>query len=232
MMALSRMSQGILKLDGLTSTLSMDGGEKMVQKRLQLLDMGRHLMNTMAVDSADDYDQKSITLTGVQTIIQEFQQALSAVTDIPATILFGRSPAGENATGEADFENYYNMVSRIQQRKLKPHLSRLLEILNACSEYQLHLPAEYTIEFCPLWNASDKEQAETAKLHAEALASEANAMNTLVQMGALDATEIRSTLKENGDYSIDDSLDGQVGIDESGSEEEMAVSAGAGTGIQ
>lgn len=231
-MALSRLSQGVLKLDNLANTMAMNGGEELVQKRLQLIDMARHLMNTLAIDITDEYDQKNITLAGVETIIQEFEQALSAVTDIPVTILFGRSPAGENATGDADFENYYNMVSRIQQRKLRPHLLRLLEILNACSEYGLNLPAEYTIKFCPLWNASEKEQAETDKLKSESRASEATALNTLVQMGALDASEARNTLKENGYYVIDDSLDGKVGIDENSSEEEMATPAGLGAGIQ
>lgn len=232
LMALSRMSQGVLKLDGLTNTLSTEGGEEMVQKRLQLIDMARHLMNTIAIDSVDDYEQKNITLSGISAITQEFQQALSAVTSIPVTILFGRSPAGQNATGDSDFENFYNMVQRIQQLKLRPHLLRLLEIVNACSDYSVHLPHEYTIEFKPLWNATDKEQAETDKLRADAKAQEANAMNTLVQVGALDASEVRDTLKENGDYTMDDSLDGQVGDVEGNTEEEMALSAGTGTGVQ
>lgn len=232
LMALSRMSQGILKLNELTNTLSMEGGEEMVQKRLQLIDMARHIMNTIAIDSTDDYDQKNITLAGVPNVLQEFQQALSAVTDIPITLLFGRSPAGQNATGDADFENYYNMVSRIQQRKLKPQLTKLLEILNACSEYHFNLPAEYTIEFKPLWNASEKEVAETDKLKAEARASEATAMNTLVQMQALDASEVRNTLKENGSYDIDSSLDGTVGNIEGNTEKENNVSNGPGAGVQ
>lgn len=35
---------------------------------------------------------------------------LSAVSEIPVTILFGRSPCGQNATGDSDFEQYYSMV--------------------------------------------------------------------------------------------------------------------------
>lgn len=44
---------------------------------------------------------------------------LSALTNIPQTILFGRSPAGMNATGESDFENYYNFIERIQKQDVK-----------------------------------------------------------------------------------------------------------------
>jgi len=63
--------------------------------------MARHLMNTIAIDGADEYDQKNLTVSGVKDIMNELQIALSAAADIPATVLFGRSPAGENATGHA-----------------------------------------------------------------------------------------------------------------------------------
>lgn len=207
LMALSRLSQGILKLDGLTSVLSQEGGDEIVERRLQLIDMARHMMNTIAIDSTDEYDQKNTTLAGVKEIQESFQQALSAVTDIPATILFGRSPAGQNATGKADFENYYNMVGRIQKYSLKPQLSRLIYLLGKCSQYRLHMPEAYTIVFNPLWNASDKEQAETENTKAQAISSTANAMNTLIQAGALDALEARATLKENGSFVMDTSHD-------------------------
>lgn len=206
-MALSRLSQGILKLSGLAAVLSREGGDEIVQKRLQLIDMARHLMNTIAIDEDDEYDQKNLTLSGVKEIQESFQQALSAVTDIPATVLFGRSPAGQNATGKADFENYYNMIERIQKHSLKPQLARLVELVGKCSDYGLHLPEAYTIEFNPLWNASDKEQAETENTKAQAISNIANAMTTLINVGALDALEARATLKENGTFVMDDSSD-------------------------
>ena len=51
---------------------------------------------------------------------------LSSLTNIPQTLLFGRSPAGMNATGESDLENWYNFVERIQKLMLKPNLLVLL----------------------------------------------------------------------------------------------------------
>lgn len=207
LMALSRLSQGILKLDGMADLLSRDGGEEMVRRRLQLIDMARSLMNTVAISKEDEYDLKNLTTSGIKDVIEQFQYSLSAVTGIPATILFGRAPAGENATGDADFEAYYNMVRRIQKHKVKPVLSRLLEVMNSATEYGLKLPEVYTIEFCPLWNESAKESAEAENLHQQALEHRANAANTFISMGALDASEVRSQLKEDGCYPIDDSVD-------------------------
>ena len=114
LMALSRMSQGILKLEGLTNNLENKETEKFVQVRLQLIDMVRHLMNTIAIDKEDDYDLKNMSLAGVKDVIEQFETALSAASDIPVTVLFGRSPGGLNSTGKADMENYYNLVRRIQ----------------------------------------------------------------------------------------------------------------------
>lgn len=210
LMAISRLSQGILKLSGMESLLQNDFGEEQVRKRLQLIDMARHMMNTIALDTADEYDQKNMTIAGLKDIIQEFELALSAVTNIPATVLFGRSPAGMNATGKADFEAYYNMVSRIQQRALRPALLRLFDIISKAKEYPFILPESYTIAFKPLWNPTEKEIAETANIKAQAKEHEANAARSYMDIGVLDISEIRCTLKDDGEYIMDDSLDDEL----------------------
>ena len=210
LMAISRLSQGILKFSGMESLLQNDFGEEQVRKRLQLIDMARHMMNTIAIDTADEYDQKNMTIAGLKDIIQEFELALSAVTNIPATVLFGRSPAGMNATGKADFEAYYNMVSRIQQRTLRPALLRLFDVISKAKEYPFTLPESYTIAFKPRWNPTEKEIAETANIKAQAKEHEANAARSYMDIGALDISEIRRTLKDDGEYIMDDSLDDEL----------------------
>lgn len=206
-MALSRLSQGILKLSGMAELLTNDFGEEQVQKRLQLIDMARHLLNTIALDEDDEYDQKNLTLTGVKDILEKFENALSAATDIPATVLFGKSPDGLNSTGHSDFENFYNMVGRVQKRTLKPHLSRLIHLMSLTREFRLNLPDEYTIKFNELWNQSEKEAAETKNITAQAKEHSANAAKTYVEIGALDPMEVRGKLDDGDDYEIDRSLD-------------------------
>ncbi|WP_443872334.1 phage portal protein [Megasphaera sp.] len=209
--ALERLSQSVTKFAGLAELLSTDFGEKAVQRRLQMIDMSRGMMNTIALDSEDDYDLKNITLAGVKDVLDDFEIALCSAADIPATVLFGRSPSGLNSSGESDLENYYNMVSRIQQLKIRPQLSRLLHLLNCCAEYHLNLPEEYTIEFNPLWNPTAKEQAETKQIEADARAKDAQAAATYVQLGALDPSEVRDKLDEEDTYTLDRSIDGAVG---------------------
>lgn len=211
MMILSRLSQSVIKFNGLANKLMTEDGEKQVQRRLQLIDMARHLLNTLALDKEDEYDLKNITTAGVKDILNEFSIALSAASEIPATILFGRSPAGENSTGKADFENYYNLVGKIQRRTLKPRLARLIHLIGLASDYQIRLPETYTLTFPPLWLPSEKEQAEADNLKAQAERNTAEARKVYHEMGALDAIELRDKLEEEGVYPLDRSLDPQPG---------------------
>ena len=210
LMALSRLSQGVMKLNGLAGKLSTDDGEQQVMKRLQLIDMARHMMNTIALDNEDDYRLENMTISGVTDIVDRFQTAISAVTEIPVTVLFGVSPGGLNSTGKADFENYYNMVRRIQKRTLKPQLSRLIDLLGQCSDYGIALPDKYTLEFNPLWQLTEKEQADTEYVKAQTKQCEAATAKTYYDMNALDGSEMRDTLEKHGDYELDRSLDDTI----------------------
>lgn len=196
---MERMSQGVLKIEELASKLETDFGEAEVKKYLELIDMARSILNTIAIDSKDDYDVKNLTLTGIPNILDSFGLAVSAASNIPFTLLFGRSPAGMNATGQSDLENYYNMVKQMQKRQLKPQLSRLIRLISGSKEAN-------KLTFLPLWLPSEKEQAETDKMKAEAKDKEATTANTYVMMGALDPSEVRKKLAESEEYDIDLSL--------------------------
>ena len=205
--ALTRLSQDVVKLDGLTNILSTEGGDVAVQKRMQMIDMVRSMMNSIAIDGADEYDRKGLSLSGIKELLEQFEIAICGITGIPATKLFGRSPAGMNSTGKADLENYYNMIEKIQTNKVRPNLVRLVEMLDACREYNLKLPDTWHIEFEPLWSMSKAEKADIEKTQADAQRQKADAINTLINAQVLDATEARATLAEEKDYIMDRSLD-------------------------
>lgn len=205
--ALTRLSQDVVKLDGLTNILSMEGGDVAVQKRMQMIDMVRSMMNSIAIDGEDEYDRKGLSLSGIKELLEQFEIAICGITGIPATKLFGRSPAGMNSTGKADLENYYNMIENIQKNKVKPNLVRLIEMLDACREYNLDLPDTWHIEFEPLWSMSKAEKADIEKVKADAQRQKADAITSLINAQVLDSTEARMTLAEEKDYIMDRSLD-------------------------
>lgn len=209
-MALGRLSQGILKLSNMADLLMNDEGEKAVRMRLELIDMARHMMNTIAIDSDDEYDQKNMTLSGIKDILEQYQYALCASTGIPATKLFGRSPSGMDSSGDADLENFYNYVATYQQNTLREPLMKLVDVIAHCSEYEINMPDAWNLSFCSLWNETEKEKAETRKILEEAREKRANAICNLVNAQVLDQQEARATLDECDDYEIDRSLDDAI----------------------
>lgn len=205
--ALCRLSEDILKLDGMTEILAMDGGDEAIQRRLHLLDMSRHLMNTIAIDGTDEYDRKGLSLNGIKEIIEKFETALCADTGIPATRLFGRSPDGMNSTGESDENNYFSMIERRQDIEVKPALVKLVDMLGYCRDYRLNLPPVWNIEFESLSETSRKDKAEIELKRAQAQKARADALVALIDAQAVDNIEARETLAEDKAYKLDRSLD-------------------------
>ena len=93
---LERSVQAIYSMKNLASLLATDDGEDQVVRRLEVIDMARGLLNSIAIDAdGENYDFKSISFSGVKDVIDATCNMLSALTNIPQTLLFGRSPAGE-----------------------------------------------------------------------------------------------------------------------------------------
>jgi len=207
---LDRAVQAIYKMKDLAELLSTDAGEEIVLRRLRIIDMARGIINSIAIDSdGEDYDFKSISFSGVKDIIDSACNMLSAVTNIPQTKLFGRSPAGENATGEGDMENYYKFVEKIQKLNLKNNMGTLIDVILVAGRYKGEFEEipDYSLEFKPLWSLSEKEQADVDQTKATTELTKAQTAQVYVEMQALDASEIRERLKKNGEFTINDILD-------------------------
>ena len=204
-----RLSQPVLSVDELFSKLSTDEGTKDVQNYLHLIDMARHILNTVAIDTKDTFELKNTPITGLPELLTSFGHYLAAITDIPFSILFGRSPSGLQATGQSDLEQYYGMVGRIQTQKIKPNLDRLVKLIQLSREssFKGKELENWQIKFNSLWVPSQKEQAETKKLNAEALKAEAETYKTLVDIGAVEPEHIRQKLIADGSYPEIESID-------------------------
>ena len=209
---LDRSVQPIYKMKNLASLLASEGGDETVLKRLEIIDLARGILNSIAIDAeGEDYDFKSIPFSGVKDVIDTTCNMLSAVTNIPQTILFGRSPAGENSTGDSDFENYYNYIERIQKLMLKGNVRTLLDVLFKAALANGEVPEEpkYKLKFNPLWSLSDTEQANVDKVKADIEMVKAQTAQLYVQMQALDPSEVRTALAKTEEFTVEDILDDQ-----------------------
>lgn len=161
-------SQGVFKIQGLIDMIA--GGDKeILQTRMALVDMSRSMARSLLVDAErEEFERVPYAFTGVPEVIDRFMQRLAAAARMPVTVLYGRSPAGLNATGESDIRIWYDAVSSWQQDELSPRLERLVELVTRASESPVQLePKSWSLCFPPLWQSTEKEELEIDKMRAE-----------------------------------------------------------------
>lgn len=157
--------QTVIKIQNLFSMIAA-GQDATLKKRLNWLDMTRHLANTELLDSNEEYQKHSSTVAGLAELIDRFMMAVSAATEIPVTLLMGRSPAGQNSTGESDIRFYYDGVRSRQRNEFAPAVEPLIDVIIASEDVKTK-PDSWSIVFNPLHEMTAKEEAELYKLTAE-----------------------------------------------------------------
>jgi len=152
---LDELTIGKYKYKDLAMIMSSEDGGERVQKRLQAMDMMKSVFHSVLLDTDEAFERDTLSFGGVSDVLYQFMMMTSAATGYPMTKLFGISPGGMNSTGDADMYQYYDMVKAKQESDLMPILDRLVKII---SEWQ-RIP-EPEIEFNPLEQMTEKEQAE------------------------------------------------------------------------
>lgn len=207
---LERCIQAVHKMGDLAYKMMSEAGEAEVLKRIELVDLARSLFNTIVIDKeGEDYGFQTYTMSGVKEILDGTCNMLSAVTQIPQTVLFGRSPAGENSTGESDMENYYGYCGSIQKVVLKPGVSRLLDVIFTAAKNigQIDKVPKFKVNFNPLWKLSDTEEANLDKARADATFVRAQAASLYLTNQVLSPEEVREGLKTSNDFNVEDLVD-------------------------
>lgn len=194
--------QIIINIDNLQDLIAA-GRDAEVKKRLEIIDLGRHIMNTILLDGEEKYSKESSSIAGLDRLLEKFMMALSAVTGIPMTLLMGQSPAGMNSTGESDIRQWFDHVSSMQEDKMLKQMERLSKvILNSADGPTMDKDFDIdniVIEFNPLWQPSEKETVETRKIVAES-------DQIYIDAGVLLPEEVAESRFGGDTYSIDTAL--------------------------
>lgn len=135
---------------------------ELIYNRMDIINASKSIINAVLLGEDESYDRDSASLGGVDAIMDRMIISLSAVANYPVTRLFGRSPAGQNATGESDMRQYYDDVSTVQETWLEPPLQKLINRIAMAENV-----SNADFEFNSLWQLTEKEQAEVDKLNAE-----------------------------------------------------------------
>ncbi len=159
-------SQGVFKMKGLIEAIAA-GQKDLVQARMQLVDMSRGVARSVLLDaeSGEDFTKIATQFGGTPEILDRYMYRLAAASEMPVSILMGRSPAGMNATGESDFRAFYATVESDQVNFLKPVLNRVFQLVSRSMGKGKIEGLDF--KFRPLWSPTDKEQADLEKTVAE-----------------------------------------------------------------
>lgn len=175
------------------------GDPKMQQdfwQTMQAINMMMSNQGMTIIGKDDSFDTKQYTFTGLNDVYESFMLDVAGACEIPVTRLFGRSPAGFNATGESDLTNYYDSIEEKQEAYLSPVLDKLLPVI-ALSTWGV-IPDDLDYEYNPLRKADPKENADLAKSMGEAVIAVYNA-NLISQQTAL--KELRQQSEVTGMWS-------------------------------
>lgn len=181
---LADASQGVFTIKGLMQMLASNQ-RKPLQERMQMLDYGRSTTRSIVLDEGETFTKVGSNFGGIPEMLDRLYQRVSAAADMPVSILFGRSAAGMNATGDLDLESWRVEVASYAADVLAPRIARAYQILSLAKDAPTRgnpLPG-LEVEWHPLTLQTEKEKAEVYKIKAEADA-------TLVSAGIYDPLEI------------------------------------------
>lgn len=192
---LTDASQGVLKIQDFVKMLA-GRGEDALRLRMQMMEMGRSVCRSLVVDAdKESFERVATSFTGIPEVLDRMMMRVSSAAEEPQTRLFGRAPAGLNATGESDMRIWYDRVDNERNDKLRPQLEQMVRLImavdgGATKGKQLD---EWEIHFPPLWQPTAKERAETLKIKSDALVA-------LVNGQIVHAEEAALKLAHEGDF--------------------------------
>lgn len=159
----------VLKMQDYGQVLSLTNSksQKDLWNTLQAQNILMNNMGLYVLDKDDDFQVFQQSFTGLDDIYEKFMLDIAGAANIPATRLYGRSPAGMNSTGEGEETNYNNDIEQEQENSLRFQLDKLFPIMAmSCLGY---VPDDLDFNFNPVETLSQAEISDRIWRAAEAV---------------------------------------------------------------
>lgn len=184
----------VRKLKGLGSAQAMmsDDQRQRTYQTLSAQNLAMNNFSTLVIGAEDDATNLQYSFSGISEVYELFMLDVAGAAKIPVSKLYGRNPAGLNATGEGDLQNYYDSIAQAQESNLRPVLDKLLPVI-AVSTWGF-IPDDLDFTFNSPRTVSEKEKAELS-------ASIAGAVAQLVTAGVINQKQALKELKAAADIT-------------------------------
>lgn len=187
-----RANINYMETDGLDQLLGTANTE--MQRRFWNVMAAQSMMEsnfgTRFINKGDAIHNTQYTFTGLPEVYDRMMMDVAGAARTPVTKLFGRSPAGLNATGESDMQNYYDYIDGLRENEFRQVIERLLPVM-ALSAWGM-IPDDLDIDFPPMWTPDAKEIAEIAE-------RKTNAVLAVYQNDLVDAATAQQELQALGE---------------------------------
>lgn len=188
---------GKFKIKGLADMLAADQDQDII-RRMELVRLSKSICSAVVLDAdSEDFQYTTSTVTGIPELLAKAELRLVSGSRIPHTVLLGESPVGSNATGNSTVLSWYDYVEQERQNYLKPKLLSVIRM--KALELKLD-PKKADVEFAPLWQLDEKEQATVRKTQADTDA-------IYLDRSVVDPSEVAASRFGGEKYSTDTKLE-------------------------
>ena len=136
-----------------------------LEQLAQAVSLAKSVWNTVFLPAGAVLERTNVPFSGLDSIVDRQFLRLAAAFDMPLTRFMNQSPAGQNATGESDLKNYDTTLA-----ELRDDIEQPCSVLDTVLARHAGLPEAPPSTWRSYLEASRKEEAEAAKLEAEAWA--------------------------------------------------------------
>lgn len=161
----------VFTMPGMYETLAQPGGDAKFMAALQAAATGKSIHRMLALGEGETWETRELTWAGMPDVIKTYMGIVAGAADIPATRLLGKSPDGQNSTGESDLANYFQSIGAKQEMDLRPGMDRIDAVMLPSAGVA---DKSLTWQFSPLRVLTEKEEAEIEKLEADTVTAYAN----------------------------------------------------------
>jgi len=183
----------VITIPGFSDLVATDRGKALIAERIEHINRTKGAYKTVYLSEGETYQKHVTNSHGLSEILDRIGEIISASCSIPVSVLFGRSPAGLNATGKQELDLMNNKIEEYRNNHIKPFFMWIFKIIEAQSSFvsEARTDLDFHWEFHPLVTLDEKKEAETRRLNAEI-------DRMYIDLGVLDAETVR-----NGRYHAD-----------------------------
>lgn len=192
----------VMKLQNLAEQLEANC-EQDIKNRLQMVNLTKSIARMVVLDANNEsFEHSARNVTGFADLLNKVESRLATAAHMPRTKLFGESSGGLGSTGESQENNWNKYIESQQENYLRPILMELYKEILRGEFPNLDLN-KLDIEFVPLKQMTEKEQADIRK-------TQADIDNIYLQHGVIDSTEVAKSRFGGDKYSTDTKIDLQL----------------------